>query len=57
MTMRMARSREIERLCIYTLTHLPQESIVYLETSLSAAAMKEVVVEMSNLKYCASLGR
>jgi len=50
MTHQHAPPEERDRLCIYTLAHLPQESIVYLETNLSAAATKEVVVGMPNLE-------
>lgn len=50
MALRFAPLKERERLCIYTLAHLPQESIVYLQTNLSAAATKEMVVGMSNLE-------
>ena len=49
-TPRGARLEERERLCIYVLSQLPQESIVYLETNLSAATTKEMVVAMSNLE-------
>ena len=49
MSMRVALPKERDMLCIYTLAHLPQESILYPETNPSAATTKELVVEMSNL--------